>query len=109
MPKQRDLPKQPGAVQFKLLDLVEHLRNVDVLVLAYFDPMRNAMQVVPIGDERAIRPDTMVYQVPGQYEVAAYMAAKQMLNEGNDDGAIAALASVADETLQDRARSAFRH
>ena len=51
----------------------------------------------------------MVYQVPGQYEVAAYMAAKQMLNEGNDDGAIAALASVADETLQDRARSAFRH
>jgi len=45
----------------------------------------------------AVRPDTTVYQVAGEYEVAVLMAAKQLLDEGNENGAYACLAEMADE------------
>jgi hypothetical protein len=68
-----------------------------VLVLAWFD-RAHGMQIWPVDDESAVRPDTPIYQVRGPREVAAYIAARDLLDSGNEDGAYACLAAeVADE------------
>jgi hypothetical protein len=78
-------------ITYELGDLLAKLKAADVFLVGWFDP-RRGLQVWPIGDERAIRADTVVYEVPGEREVAALMAAKMMLDEGNDEGAYACLA-----------------
>ena len=52
---------------------------------------------MPIGDPRRVRPDTKVYQVPGEYEVAVLVATKQLLDEGDEAGAYSCLREMADE------------
>jgi hypothetical protein len=76
--------------------LLVKLKAADVLLVGWFDPVRG-LQVMPIGDARAVRDDTMVYHVPGQYEACVLMATKQLLDEGNEAGAYACLANIADE------------
>ena len=66
------------------------------MVLIWYDPKQGPL-TMPIGDARRVRPDTKVYQVPGEYEVAVLMATKQLLDEGNEAGAYSCLREMADE------------
>jgi hypothetical protein len=47
---------------------------------------------------RALQLAATVYELPGEEEAAALVAAKQFVGEGDDRGAYACLATVADET-----------
>jgi hypothetical protein len=89
-----DLPN-PIPITFELRELIARLK-AGVFLVGWYDPVRG-LQVMPIGDRRAVRPDTMVYQVPGEDEVAVLMAAKMLLDEGNENGAYACLVEIAEE------------
>ena len=80
---------------YELREFMDHLRG-PVYLAGWIDPVRG-LQVMPIGDEKAIQPDTIVNLVQGMFDVAVLVAAKQFLDEGNEAGAYNCLAQIADE------------
>jgi hypothetical protein len=93
---QADFPNGPAPVTYEAGELLARLKAVDVLLVGWFHPVRG-LQIMPIGNAQAVREDTMVYEVPDEYAVAVLMATKQLLDEGNEAGAYACLAEIADE------------
>jgi hypothetical protein len=86
---QADFPNRPAPIAYELRDLLAKWMAEPVFVAAWFDRVRG-LQVVPIGDKRAVRSDTMVYQVRGERDVAVLIATKQLLDAGNENGAMPA-------------------
>jgi hypothetical protein len=78
---EKDLPR-PTPITFGVRELIAELKS-GPLVLIWYDPKRGP-QTMPIGDARRVRPDTKVYQVPGEYEVAVLMATKLLLDKGDE-------------------------
>ena len=76
---EKDFPR-PTPITFAARELITELR-AGPMVLVWVDAKRGPL-TMPIGDARRVRPDTKVYQVPGEYEVAVLMATKMLLNEG---------------------------
>jgi hypothetical protein len=91
---EKDFPR-PTLITFAARDLIAELKS-GPMVLVWYDPKQGPL-TMPIGDARAVRPDTKIYQVPGEYEVAVLMATKQLLDEGNEAGAYSCLAEMAAE------------
>jgi hypothetical protein len=85
-------------VTFELHDMLEKVRSGNLVVI-YPDPVFGP-QVRRIGDDgRPIHPNTPVYAVPNLQYAAALIAAKHKLDEGDEKGAYALLATeIADET-----------
>jgi hypothetical protein len=93
----KDFPRTaPTPITFEARALIAELRAGPML-LTWYDPAQKAPVIMPIGDARAVRPDTKVYQVSGEYEVAVLMATKQLLDEGDEAGAYSCLSEIADE------------
>ena len=87
-----------GPVTLDLSDLLARLKAADVILASWHDPIKG-LQMMPVGNERLVGPKTAVYGVRNGREVAALMAAKILLDEGNENGAYACLvAEMADET-----------
>jgi hypothetical protein len=91
---EKDFPR-PTPITFAARELIAELKS-GPMVLIWYDPEQGPL-TMPIGDARAVRPDTKVYQVPGEYEVAVLMATKQLLDEGDEAGAYSCLREMADE------------
>jgi hypothetical protein len=81
-------------VTIELSDLLGRLK-ADLFVVGWLDPVRG-LQVMPIG-KGAVGPGTMIHHVPGEFEVAVLLAAKQLLDEGNEDAAYSCLTEMVDE------------
>ena len=94
---EKDFPR-PTPITFAARELIAELKS-DPMVLVWYDPKRGP-QTMPLGDARSVRPDTKVYQVPGEYEVAVLMATKLLLDEGNEAGAYSCLAEMAGENCR---------
>ena len=94
---EKDFPR-PAPMTFAARDLITELRT-GPMVLVWYDLKRGPLTMA-IGDARRVRPDTKVYQVPGEYEVAVLMATKQLLDEGNEAGAYSCLAEMAGENCR---------
>jgi hypothetical protein len=91
---EKDFPR-PMPMTFAARELIAELKS-GPMVLVWYDPKQGPL-TMPIGDARTVRPDTKVYQVPGEYEVAVLMATKQLLDEGDEAGAYSCLREMADE------------
>ena len=91
---EKDFPR-PTPMTFAARELIAELKS-GPMVPIWYDPKRGP-QTMPIGDARRVRPDTKVYQVPGEYEVAVLMATKMLLDEGDVAGAYSCLREMADE------------
>jgi hypothetical protein len=94
--------QQPIPMTFELREIIAKLKT-SVMLVSYFDPTRGGRVMFPIGDLSALRPDATVYELPGGEEAAALVAARKFLDEGDERGAFACLATIADETKRAQA------
>ena len=95
---EKHIPSSGTVLTFEGRELIAALKAVDVLVVGWIDPFRGFL-AMPIGDRNAVKPDTPIYQVRSEFEVAVLMATKQLLDEGDEDGAYSCLFEMADENV----------
>jgi hypothetical protein len=93
--------QQPLPMTFELREIIARLKTV--MLVSYLSARRGGRVVFPIGDLSALRPDATVYELPGEKEAAALVAARQFIDEGDEDRAYACLGTIADETKLARA------
>jgi hypothetical protein len=61
----KDFPR-PTLITFAARELIAELKS-GPMVLVWYDPKQGPL-TMPIGDARRVRPETKVYQVPGEYD-----------------------------------------
>jgi hypothetical protein len=76
-------------------DLIERFKAVDVINVAWIDPVRG-QQMLPIGEARSANPRMMTFRVPREFEVAVIMAAKRALDDADERAALDILSEMAD-------------